>query len=127
MALIKCKECGKEISSKATSCPHCGYKNPKKVIEYSLQKNIKTGSILCIIGSSLLIAWTLIVIFANIFDYSSNTTNQNVQDASYDFTIDIKVNGGTEEPTISSAYYIIILVLSLLIMTNRHIIFEKLY
>ena len=24
MALIKCKECGKEISSTAFSCPHCG-------------------------------------------------------------------------------------------------------
>jgi len=24
MALIKCKECGKEISDKAVSCPHCG-------------------------------------------------------------------------------------------------------
>ena len=24
MALIKCTECGKEISDKAASCPHCG-------------------------------------------------------------------------------------------------------
>ena len=24
MALIKCKECGKEISDKATNCIHCG-------------------------------------------------------------------------------------------------------
>ena len=24
MALIKCTECGKEISSKAKTCPHCG-------------------------------------------------------------------------------------------------------
>lgn len=24
MALIKCKECGREISSAASSCPHCG-------------------------------------------------------------------------------------------------------
>lgn len=27
MALIKCKECGEEISSNAKVCPHCGYKN----------------------------------------------------------------------------------------------------
>ena len=26
MALIRCKECGKEISGTAESCPHCGYK-----------------------------------------------------------------------------------------------------
>lgn len=24
MALIKCSECGKEISDKAYTCPHCG-------------------------------------------------------------------------------------------------------
>lgn len=29
MALIKCKECGKQISSKADSCPNCGRKRPK--------------------------------------------------------------------------------------------------
>ncbi len=29
MAISKCKECGKEISSKATSCPHCGAKITK--------------------------------------------------------------------------------------------------
>lgn len=25
MALIKCPECGNEISDKAASCPHCGF------------------------------------------------------------------------------------------------------
>ena len=37
MALMKCKECGKEISSKAEFCPHCGFvykkgKGTKKVV-----------------------------------------------------------------------------------------------
>lgn len=27
MALISCSECGKEISDKATACPHCGAPN----------------------------------------------------------------------------------------------------
>ncbi len=27
MALIKCSECGKEISDKAKQCPHCGFEN----------------------------------------------------------------------------------------------------
>ena len=30
MSLIKCKECGKQISNKAESCPSCGAKLPKK-------------------------------------------------------------------------------------------------
>ena len=25
MGLIKCPECGKEVSTAATTCPHCGY------------------------------------------------------------------------------------------------------
>lgn len=25
MALVKCKECGKEVSNKASACPHCGF------------------------------------------------------------------------------------------------------
>ena len=29
MALVACPECGKSVSSEASSCPHCGYKkNP---------------------------------------------------------------------------------------------------
>lgn len=31
MTLIACKECGKEISSAAPACPHCGIKRPKQV------------------------------------------------------------------------------------------------
>ena len=27
MALVKCRECGKEMSDTANICPHCGYKN----------------------------------------------------------------------------------------------------
>ena len=37
MALIKCYECGKEISDKAPSCPHCGA--PKLV---ATNKKVKT-------------------------------------------------------------------------------------
>ncbi|MBS1170021.1 MAG: hypothetical protein H6R01_939 [Burkholderiaceae bacterium] len=30
MALVACKECGKEVSTEAKSCPNCGAKPPKK-------------------------------------------------------------------------------------------------
>ena len=36
MALIKCKECGKEISTQAEECPHCGAfnkDNPVNVLQ----------------------------------------------------------------------------------------------
>ena len=32
MALMKCKECGKEYSKSAKTCPNCGAKNPMKMI-----------------------------------------------------------------------------------------------
>lgn len=31
MAMVKCKECGKEVSDQAKSCPSCGAKPPKKL------------------------------------------------------------------------------------------------
>ena len=30
MALVKCRECGREVSDHAEVCPHCGIKSPKK-------------------------------------------------------------------------------------------------
>lgn len=41
MALIKCPECGKEISDQATSCPNCGYpiNNTKKEMAENPQSN----------------------------------------------------------------------------------------
>ena len=33
MALIKCPECGKEISDKAVSCPHCGFPISKEEVK----------------------------------------------------------------------------------------------
>jgi predicted amidophosphoribosyltransferase len=44
MALIKCDECGREISSEAEFCPHCG--KPSSVIRCPICKstNISTMS-----------------------------------------------------------------------------------
>lgn len=30
MAIVKCKECGKDVSTVAEACPHCGAKRPKR-------------------------------------------------------------------------------------------------
>ena len=49
MALIKCAECSKEISDKATTCPHCG--SPTKfALKNSEEKNNKATQILSIVG-----------------------------------------------------------------------------
>lgn len=40
MSLINCKECGKEISSKASTCPNCGAKNTNNTEAASLGTEI---------------------------------------------------------------------------------------
>ena len=44
MALIKCPECGKEISDKAGKCPHCGY--PIEGIENNVEKETDKQEVL---------------------------------------------------------------------------------
>ena len=48
MALIKCPECGKEISDKAKACPECGYElkqNVEATKQESFFKKNKTKKI----------------------------------------------------------------------------------
>ena len=46
MALIKCKECGGEISSSAKNCPHCGIKiNLEACLECGYPVNKKVHQI----------------------------------------------------------------------------------
>jgi uncharacterized membrane protein YvbJ len=40
MALIKCKECGHEISDEALACPNCGKPQKNKPVATSLSKQI---------------------------------------------------------------------------------------
>lgn len=50
MALIKCKECGKEISDQATSCPNCGAKTEfAKYRKKSMLKILAVVTILSIV------------------------------------------------------------------------------
>ena len=47
MALIKCSECGKEISNKANICPNCGISlktgglNKNKIINFTKARGFK--------------------------------------------------------------------------------------
>ncbi len=47
MALIKCSECGKEISDKAPNCVHCGCPIEKDDVCIECGKEIKKGSNIC--------------------------------------------------------------------------------
>lgn len=45
MALIKCPECGKEVSDRAGQCPNCGYPVEKIFAMKSVGKNVKKISV----------------------------------------------------------------------------------
>lgn len=70
MALIKCPECGKEISDKTSSCPNCGYPIKKK-ITFTHKK---------IIVPIVIVALAVIVIF--IVSFGGN--NKLIRNAKWD-------------------------------------------
>lgn len=55
MALIKCPECGKEISDTAKNCPNCGYRIKRPKNNVKMKPIIIGGAILIIIVVTLLI------------------------------------------------------------------------
>lgn len=70
MALIKCSECGKEISDKAKACPNCGFpmaenKEPQEVEMVNYEKantnmlKKVVGIILFLIGLGVMISVTI--------------------------------------------------------------------
>lgn len=63
MALIICRECGKQISDTAETCPNCGYKNFTSTVvitnPYNGKKNIVLGKIMVIVGLIFLLIGSL--------------------------------------------------------------------
>ena len=86
MALIKCPECGKEISDKAENCPDCGYpltqKKTRKVFVFlhnlSLWKRI--GLIIFGIICIGIVVFSLFFSIIGIEDYSVISTVNNISD-----------------------------------------------
>lgn len=62
--LIKCSECGKEVSDKANSCPNCGAPVKEDEIQEEIKTGIKVSKKLAII---LIIALSLIIVVAFVY------------------------------------------------------------
>lgn len=69
MALIKCNECGKDVSDKAPMCPFCGHPQKPIVIE----KTKKTWKIVKLIS--------VIVFIVGLFMFSANIFKEDSNDA----------------------------------------------
>lgn len=68
MAMIKCRECGKEISSRAESCPYCGFKT-----RYGRNEAENKSNSVMMIVMLVLIVIGLIMVFTNVSIYIEDT------------------------------------------------------
>lgn len=67
MALIKCPECGHDVSDKAESCPNCGYKISEKTGNDTYEPQKQNKSKKTILGVMLLmISISLFTVTKNI-------------------------------------------------------------
>ena len=70
MALIRCPECGREISSHAPACPHCGYPlqagspSPPGAPPHALQSPHLWGRVARVVGAWLVTPWITKLIVA---------------------------------------------------------------
>lgn len=76
MSLIKCPECGKEVSSSAVNCPSCGHPI-SAVNKTTVVKEKKKGSCLSKILSFFLVIFIVVMILALTDDSEESTTSTN--------------------------------------------------
>lgn len=77
--LIKCNECGKEVSDKANTCPNCG----APIKEDEIKKEIKAGiNVTKKIAIVLIVILSIIIVCAFIFGYFIPAHTYHVKDSS---------------------------------------------
>jgi tRNA_anti-like len=92
MALASCKECKKEVSSLAATCPHCGVKNPAKGSSFKV--------LLYTVGSVLVVGMCATAISRkNAQTHSALTGIASTQTGGSSVTPSAAVDGAPPEPT----------------------------
>lgn len=89
MSLIKCKECGKEISDKASHCPNCGCPNfEQNKTKQDNKPNKGNGKSGRLIISILMLIFSTIVLFQSCAVGMANTLeNSDALDGSIGFIV----------------------------------------
>ncbi|MFY8161797.1 MAG: zinc-ribbon domain-containing protein [Candidatus Kapaibacteriota bacterium] len=62
MALIKCNECGKQVSNNAMQCPNCGNQIQQQIVQNFEKQN--SGGCLKVIGWIALIGFVILYILS---------------------------------------------------------------
>jgi len=73
--MIKCHECGKDISNIAPTCPHCGVVRFNPMAQVVAKK--KTGK--CAMFAAIFILFFFVIIFSCVGNYYSNRTPEQAQ------------------------------------------------
>lgn len=82
MALIKCSECGKEISDTAKRCPNCGYKDERKA---------KRNKKIFIIPVSIVVILMCIFCILKLIDNNNSPANQTIKIIELDYGKNINI------------------------------------
>lgn len=110
MEIIKCKECGKELSSKAEICPNCGVRIKKKSLISKAFKFFEIIGVLIVIGIIIFFAYEFIrnlMLKSEEKEYVGTWKLQtSKKEVSYDVSIE---QHGAEEGKILNKTYTIIL------------------
>lgn len=115
MALIKCKNCGKDISDKAQVCPGCGYKTEDDIyindVQNKTKDKTKNKKVIGIVIGALIVLLVVMVLFItlgnqdeikpvdqteqnNVAVYSEENNGENIEISWVDDTPPTEVGGG---------------------------------
>ena len=92
MALVKCRECGKEISADESSCPNCGYKNKKN-----------NSKLIIIILSIVIVVLLFGILILCIKDESNYDKHDDRYNSNLDDNVDNNLDNNTNNNYISSS------------------------
>ena len=97
MAMIQCPECGKDLSSEATVCPHCGYpikKSQKKVEKTNHKKSVKKPLLFVLISAIVIIACVVVAIVIQPSHYEIALPYELDVPQTYDEALRVMANHG---------------------------------
>lgn len=78
MAMTKCRECGKDVSTEANVCPHCGVENPSFTFAIPAPEKKKDQG-LGIVGGLFVLLGTFFIVFSLLKCTSSDETESRVK------------------------------------------------
>ena len=94
MALIKCKECGKEISDSAKRCPHCGFVYKKEKAKKEKSKAFKIIVPIISVISVFIVGIVSFILFTESIEHKQEEKLLDKIVGTWEYRKTSKTNGG---------------------------------